>query len=120
MAEHPQPLAPKILTLAYGVFYLSIMLTSEYSSFYSIEKITSIELYTIPIAIGIFLFGVIMMFFQELIAGVVFLCWHFVIWFMVLGFWDLGGINIILAFPILILAIWLIYNWYFYNHPQQN
>lgn len=104
----------RYILLIYGLFYFwSFIVPLIFNDSGALESpMSKLELVSIPLVFTIFLIGTIYSWFNEKIAGIILCCWHFVNWLMLMLFWPDAGMVLVLVFPILILAAFLIRDGY--------
>ena len=102
----------EILLGIYAFAYLAIFIIPLFTSDASGHEVSLVELITVPLAFVIFLIGFAFCWYDEKIAGIILLIWHFMVWMLALFAWEMAGMVLVLIFPVLILAVLLIQNWY--------
>lgn len=102
--------------LAYAFLFILPMLTMNEST--SDYVPTKTEIATTVFAFMVYLSGTIVMFYNEKLGGIVLSLWHFVIWLFAFSIWPDAGMVLILCFPVLIMAVFLMLNWYKKNDKR--
>jgi len=115
MASNSSSKALRIIIVGYCLLYFAGFIFPIITG-NSSNELSKVELYTVPLAFLVFLTGTIYSFINEKISGIIILLWHFVVWVFSLLLWPDAGMVLVLIFPVIIPAIFMIRNWYSENN----
>lgn len=102
-----------VILSIYCLLYFSTFMLEAISHIASEDFTTEgrlLEISTIIIAFLIFLTGSIYSWINEKMGGIILCIWHFIVWSFSLLIWPDAGMVLVLIFPILLLATFLIRN----------
>ena len=102
----------EVLLGIYAFGYLTMFIIPLFTTDASGYEASLVELITVPLAFVVFLIGFAFCWYDEKIAGIILLIWHFMVWTLALFAWEQAGMVLLLVFPVLILGVLLIQNWY--------
>ena len=115
MAANKTSKVLRIVTIVYCFFYLFGFILPLIGADSGTGQISKAELITVPLAFIIFLVGTVYSFLIQKIAGIIILSWHFIVWVFSMLLWPEAGMVLVLVFPMMIVAIFMIKNWHLEN-----
>jgi len=118
MTYNSKSTALRIITLVYCVLYFGGFIFPILIGDSDISEMSKVELYTVPLAFFVFLTGTIYIFKNEKVGGIIILFWHFLVWCFSLLLWPDAGMVLVLIFPMIFPAIFMIRNWYIKNYES--
>lgn len=114
MKSRTTSLTLKILISIYGILYALSFIIPMFSNF---SNIPAAEVYTVPFSFLIFVAGAVYTWINEKIGGIILLAWHFIVWCLSMFLWSEAEIKLIMIFPMLVAAVFLLLKWYkHYGH----
>lgn len=103
----------RVILIVYSVLYALLILEPIFTSNEAeVEKVSYLEIYTVSACFLVFIIGVILSWFNMKKAGIILMIYHFAVWFFALTIWQEAGMVLVLVFPVLILAAFLVRNWF--------
>lgn len=100
-----------LLVAIYGVLYLLEIIGPLFNS--EIRSHTnSTEQVTVIFAFILFLAAAIYAWFDKMKAGILLMVWHFIVWAFASLIWKDAGMVLLLIFPMLFPAVFLVKQWY--------
>jgi len=97
--------------LLYAIGFIFPLLTGDGAS----TGMGDLERNTIVIAFLVYVTGAVAAWFHEKWGGLILSCWHVLVWAFCLLIWPDAGMILILIFPVIFPASFLIVNWYTKN-----
>lgn len=107
----------RILVTVYGLLYALQLISPFYSDnqFIFELKTTKIDATAVVFAFLVYMFGAVYSWFNRKVGGIIFMAWHFLVWVFALLLWDEAGLILMLIFPMLFPAVFLVRQWYLDN-----
>jgi len=111
-----------LLVAIYGVFYLlEIVIPLIRSATKTLKsQVDWTELTTVSLAFALFVVAAIYAWYDKRKAGILLMVWHFVVWGFAYLLWKDAGMVLLLIFPMLFPAVFLVRQWHLEKRDGYN